>query len=153
MDYYDLLEMVKHRGKKITDQRELILQVLFEHKDSFFTVKDILNMVSKKKQGINMSTIYRNLEMLYEVGIIHKIIKKDQKLYCVEINGDDHVRKICKNGEGIEGAFKCPLEDLCTFVDHKSYDVLEHNIELFGICTLCHNLSRTLDKENEIHYN
>ncbi|MFI0983402.1 Fur family transcriptional regulator [Streptomyces sp. NPDC021093] len=59
---------LRQRGYRLTPQRELVLQAVdvLEHA----TPDDILVQVRKTASGINISTVYRTLELLEELGLV-----------------------------------------------------------------------------------
>lgn len=51
-----------------TKAREEIMAYLKEHTEQRFTAREIFEAVSGKAEGINRTTVYRNLDRLCETG-------------------------------------------------------------------------------------
>lgn len=59
---------IRQRGLRLTPQRELVLAAVRELGHS--TPEEILTHVRKQHPGINLSTVYRNLETLEKAGFV-----------------------------------------------------------------------------------
>ena len=59
---------LRQRGYRLTPQRQLVLEAVdtLEHA----TPDDILVEVRKTASGVNISTVYRTLELLEELGLV-----------------------------------------------------------------------------------
>jgi len=65
-------ELLQKRGYRLTPQRYMILQVLQEAV-GHLSIDQILEGVRKSYPHMNLSTIYRTLELLREVGLVREI--------------------------------------------------------------------------------
>jgi Fur family ferric uptake transcriptional regulator len=65
----NLLAEIRARGLRFTPQRQLILQEIYEA-DGHTTAEEILARVRKRFPGVNLSTVYRNLDLLENMGLI-----------------------------------------------------------------------------------
>ena len=59
---------LRQKGLRLTPQRELVLQAVRELGHA--TPEEVAESVRKSHPGINLSTIYRNLETLENVGLV-----------------------------------------------------------------------------------
>ncbi|MCR4868850.1 MAG: transcriptional repressor [Lachnospiraceae bacterium] len=66
------------KGAYRTKAREEILSFLKEHTEQRFTAKEILTAVSERADGINKTTVYRNLDRLCEAGDLLKLKEPNQ---------------------------------------------------------------------------
>lgn len=62
------ITVLKDKGYRLTPQRRLILDVL-HGSAGHLSAQDILNQVQAVAPDVNKSTIYRNLELLEELGL------------------------------------------------------------------------------------
>ena len=62
-------EALKKRGHRLTPQRQLILDAL-ESLDGHISAEAIYQQVSRRFPQVNISTVYRTLELLEELGIV-----------------------------------------------------------------------------------
>ena len=59
---------LRDQGYRITPQRQLVLRAVEELQHA--TPEEILTEVQKTASGVNLSTVYRTLEVLEEVGLV-----------------------------------------------------------------------------------
>lgn len=122
---------------KNTKQRALIINILQKAKKPL-SANDILNRALPVKPNIALTTVYRNLEMLYEADLItrHRI---DEKEYCYELKKEKHTHYlICKNCKKKIDLPECPLKELEQNISTKTgFKITSHNLELEGYCDKC----------------
>jgi Fe2+ or Zn2+ uptake regulation protein len=64
-----VLDLVRRRGGRITSARRLLLQAIFEAEEHR-TAEELARVVQERAPDVHLSTIYRNLEDLQELGIV-----------------------------------------------------------------------------------
>lgn len=64
----DLAETLRSRGYRLTPQRQLVLAAVTELGHA--TPDDVHAWVVQRAEGVNVSTVYRTLELLEEVGLV-----------------------------------------------------------------------------------
>lgn len=64
-----VLALLRSRGGRATPSRRVLLEVLFEA-DSHQTAEDLAQAVQARAPDVHISTIYRNLEDLEELGVV-----------------------------------------------------------------------------------
>ena len=70
---------LKANNYKLTPQRRAIIDALFEHRGGSSQPGNTLQNFSRHS-GTDFSTVYRNLEILEKMGIIHKTNKGGRRL-------------------------------------------------------------------------
>ena len=97
-----LKEKLKEKGLKVTHQRLLVLSVLEENSGSHMTAEDIYDLVSEDYPEIGLATVYRTLQLLWDMQLVDRINFGDG---CVRyeighlLNGEtkhNHHHLICK---------------------------------------------------------
>lgn len=63
-----VIEEFRKRGKRITGQREILLEVILE--GNWTSCKDIYYQARKRDPGLGMATIYRTVSALEEMGVL-----------------------------------------------------------------------------------
>lgn len=79
-----------------TEQRQLILNLLKESCDKPLTAADIAKKL--ENENIGRSTLYRQLEMLTDEGIISRNVKENSRVYVYQIeecNCSEHYHLRC----------------------------------------------------------
>ncbi len=61
-----------------TKARTCLMEFFEEHPERRFTAKEVYDWLLKQVEGINKTTVYRNLERLSEQGILVKIKEANQ---------------------------------------------------------------------------
>lgn len=65
----DAVDTLRRRGFRLTPQRQVVLSVL-EGSEGHLSATEIFERVRAVNTRINISTIYRNLELLKDLGLI-----------------------------------------------------------------------------------
>ncbi len=121
---------------RLTTQRQIILEELGKVK-THPTANEVYDMVRKRLPRIGLGTVYRNLELMSESGIILKLeVGGTQKRFDATIDPHYHIRcLICGRVNDIE----VPVMDEINRAAEtaSNYQVLGHHIEFSGICSEC----------------
>jgi Fur family transcriptional regulator, ferric uptake regulator len=64
-----VLAVLRSRGGRVTSSRRILLQVLFEA-DGHMSAETLAEAVQARAPDVHLSTIYRNLDDLEELGVI-----------------------------------------------------------------------------------
>jgi Fur family ferric uptake transcriptional regulator len=89
-----LHETLRARGYRITPQRQLVLDavVVLGHG----TPDEICAEVQRSASGVNLSTVYRTLELLEELGLVtHAHLGHGAPTYHSATN-DEHLHLVCR---------------------------------------------------------
>ena len=66
----EILRLLRKRGFRVTKQRELILDIVFEHECA--SCKEIYYQAIQRDPGIGMATVYRMVNTLEQIGAISR---------------------------------------------------------------------------------
>lgn len=129
--------ILTEQGYKNTRSRRAILNIL-EHSDRPLTAEDIFIKAREYGSMVNLSTIYRNLELMEKNNLIEKTIINDGKAR-YELSGEKHRHHlVCINCNKMVTIENCPLEKLAKEVGHTTkFDITGHRLELYGVCPEC----------------
>lgn len=126
------------KGYKITNQRKSIIEVFIQSHDNLLSAQEVYERVLKTYPGLNFSTIYRNLEVLERIEIIHKILTgENHGLYKLKEENAHHHHFICKDCGKTEVIQYCPFHELEEKLREKNLLPTEHHFEIFGFCEKC----------------
>jgi Fe2+ or Zn2+ uptake regulation protein len=137
-------EKLKACGYKLTNQRKAIIEVLVEHKGQFISAEEIYIKSREKHPDTNFSTIYRNLSIFENTGIIHNTrIDGDASVYEIMDMDSHHHHIICKGCGKTEAIDFCPMTGMAAGIRTKNFTLTDHKFELYGYCKDCEkNLSK-----------
>ena len=68
-----LKKRLKEKGLKVTRQRLLVLSVLEQNNGSHMTAEDIYELVSEDYPEIGLATVYRTLQLLWDMQLVDRI--------------------------------------------------------------------------------
>lgn len=121
---------------RLTTQRQIILEELGKV-TSHPTANEVYDMVRKRLPRIGLGTVYRNLELLAESGVILKLeVGGTQKRFDATVDPHYHIRCAqCGKVDDIEIPVQEQIEDAAH--QASSYEILGHHIEFSGICSSC----------------
>ena len=125
---------------RLTTQRQIILEELGKV-TSHPTANEVYDMVRKRLPRIGLGTVYRNLELMAETGIILKIeVGGTQKRFDATIEPHYHIRCLsCGKVDDIELPVMSEINT--TAAEISKYQVLGHHIEFSGKCPMCQKKS------------
>jgi len=93
-----------------------------------------------KKTGfvVNLSTVYRTLDLMESKSVVNKIVMMDGKArYELTVDGHRH-HLVCTNCHKSVPIDFCPLENMEKDIGMRSdFDITGHKIEIYGICPNC----------------
>jgi Fur family transcriptional regulator, ferric uptake regulator len=121
---------------RLTTQRQIILEELAKV-TSHPTANEVYDMVRLRLPRIGLGTVYRNLELMAESGLILKLeVGGTQKRFDATVNPHYHIRCIqCSKVDDIEIPVQHHINEIATAAC--DYQILGHHIEFSGICDDC----------------
>ncbi len=121
---------------RLTTQRQIILEELAKVK-THPTASELYDMVRKRLPRIGLGTVYRNLELMADSGIILKIeVGGTQKRFDATTENHYHIR--CAKCGKVDDMDLPVFKDLVTHAAAAtSYHILGHHVEFSGICIEC----------------
>jgi len=121
---------------KMTKQRRVIVEELKKLK-THPTATLIYELVRKRLPRISLGTVYRNLDLLAEAGIIQKLeTAGTQKRFDGTVENHYHVRCVqCGQVDDIPLPLLGEIEDLLGGLSN--YKILSHRLEFQGVCPSC----------------
>jgi Fe2+ or Zn2+ uptake regulation protein len=140
MDFDKVINILKNKGYKLTNQRKIIIEALY-YSDRPISMEEWLELTKKKNSGINLSTIYRNIDVLEDLGLLNKIRPKEGNIrYSLNLMNKHSHFLICKKCGRTEAIECCLNKEFEKIITDKNFDLIEHNLELYGYCKECHDI-------------
>lgn len=127
----EILKRLKSEGQRMTRIKTEIIDI-FVGEEKFIDANELYKKLDTKA---DISTIYRNLESLVELGLLEYIYEEGKRLYRLH-RENDHVHyivcELCGDKKEID---YCPFEHLRSNID--GYQIKDHKFELSGVCKNC----------------
>jgi Fur family ferric uptake transcriptional regulator len=135
----ELKKIVKQKGLKYTEQREIVLSILI-HAEDHLSAEEVYNEIKSKhtESNIGIATVYRALSFLEEVDLITSItFGSDGKKY--ESNAKSHHdHLICTECGKIVEFLDDEIEKRQERIAKKNkFKITNHSIQLYRICSDC----------------
>ncbi len=144
----DLLGEVKTRlhneNYRLTPQRAVVFEVMARHPRHHFTAEEIYDEVQAEHGQMGLSTVYRSLMVLEQVGLIRRLDVGDG-VSRYEFEGLDpspHCHLVCVQCGDLKEA-ACPaLDNINTILRvEDQFEVLDQSLVFFGFCRRCTEVS------------
>jgi Fur family ferric uptake transcriptional regulator len=129
-------EQLRARGYRVTPQRQLVLEAIGQLDHA--TPEEIAATVQKTAKGVNMSTIYRTLELLDNLGLVtHHHLNDGAPTYHLASEGD-HVHLVCQECGKLSEVRPEAIKPLITALDREQgFETDVAHLTVFGRCADC----------------
>ena len=138
---------VKPAALRMTRQRCVILEEL-DRPGTHPTADAVYQRVRLRIPNISLGTVYRNLEVLSQAGMIRKLhIGSGQKRYDRALHKHYHIR--CVECGRISDVAPEPFGDLEEAARGKcGFEILGHELEFEGLCGQCQDTGPEQSEQN-----
>lgn len=129
--------MLRKRGYRLTPQRYMILSVI-QDAGEHLSIDQILERVQQRNPQVSLSTIYRTLELLRELGLVRENRLPGEQPHYEAADGQAHHHLLCRRcraiihlDEALLGNLHAQLEEQYHFHD------LALDLVATGYCDTC----------------
>jgi len=132
----DWQAMLRAKGYRLTPQRELVLRAV--ERLGHATPDEVLKEVHAESQAVNISTIYRNLELLEELGLVRHSHITDRAPTYHSTSLPQHVHLVCRSCHRIIDASPEEIEPLTEALrKNHGFKTDVGHLTVFGTCKEC----------------
>jgi Fur family transcriptional regulator, ferric uptake regulator len=127
---------LRARGYRLTPQRELVLKAVQDLDHA--SPDEILTQVRRTAEGVNISTVYRTLDLLERIGLVsHTHLRHGAPAYHATTE-PNHVHLVCRRCERVTEIEPDVAADLVdkVAVKHGFHTDVRH-LTLLGTCRDC----------------
>lgn len=130
-----MIETMAASGLRITEQRRTLAR-LFANASGFLTPKEVYVELEAKHPGLSYDTVYRNLRLLQQIGVLEQFPFEDGVKFRISCYGHDrhHHHLICLDCNRIMPLAFCPMDRLDI---PDSFQIVRHRFEIYGYCQRC----------------
>lgn len=126
---------------KLTPQREATVRILLENIEDHLSAEDVFLALKERAPDIGLATVYRTLELLSELRIIHKINFGDGVTrydFRDERAVHHHHHLLCVHCGKVEEIEEDYLEEVEKKIEEKfHFSIIDHRLTFHGICSDC----------------
>ncbi|MFD2759607.1 peroxide-responsive transcriptional repressor PerR [Lentibacillus juripiscarius] len=130
------INTLKESGVRITPQRHAVLEYLL-HSMIHPTADDIYKALESKFPNMSVATVYNNLRVLREAGLVRELTYGDSSSR-YDYNSSEHYHIICEVCGKIEDFHYPTLDEVESLAEQVTgFDVSHHRMEIYGTCESC----------------
>ena len=132
-----IIERLREQGYRLTPQRAMILSSI-EESDRHISAEEIYAQVAARYPQVNISTVYRTLELLKQLGLIYETdLGEGRVRYHPEDKGHHH-HLVCQNCGAIIDIDESALAGLKdVLLDQYDFNAQLRHVAIFGLCGNC----------------
>jgi Fur family transcriptional regulator, ferric uptake regulator len=137
---------------KMTPQRRVVLEALLENTDSHLSAEELYVLAKEKDPEIGLATIYRTLDLLEELNILHKMNFGDgrSRYELCHLHSHHHHHLVCLNCNQILEVEEDLLQQLEEVIEKElHFRIVDHRVQFFGYCASCDKKENNPDAEEE----
>jgi len=138
MNTNDAIKILKDNGLKYTDKRKHMLDIFVE-KDKYINAKHIQQQLDQHYPGISFDTVYRNLHLFKDLGIIESTELDGEMKFRIACTNHHHHHFICEQCGDTKIIEYCPIDEVEQFLPN--VDIHTHKLEIYGTCESCQHKS------------
>jgi Fur family ferric uptake transcriptional regulator len=133
----DIISRLSQRGYRLTPQRMMILEAV-EAADNHISTEEVYTRVCARYPHLNISTVYRTLELLEGLELVTKTDMGDGRVRYHFIKKGHHHHLVCQKCGRIidlDESVLSPLQDILS--KEYSFDADLRHLAIFGCCSKC----------------
>ncbi|MBO1005538.1 Fur family transcriptional regulator [Pseudogracilibacillus auburnensis] len=134
MDMKKASWLLQNKGFKMTKRREDIL-AFFAKEDKYQTAKDLYEYMETTYPGISFDTVYRNLHLYHDLGILESTDLNAEKHFRMNCGDHHHHHFICNTCGKTKKINLCPMDEVEKLLT--KYMIDGHKFEVYGLCPTC----------------
>jgi len=132
-------ERLRSSGHRLTPQRELVLAAV--QTLGHATPDEVYAEVRTHSQSINLSTVYRTLELLDELGLIRHAHLTDRAPTYHSALGHEHAHLVCRECHRLISIDRAEMESALEGLAGKhAFSPDYGHLTVFGVCADCISL-------------
>ncbi|HLR03660.1 MAG TPA: Fur family transcriptional regulator [Virgibacillus sp.] len=137
MNINEAMQRLKDNRHKITNQRKAILTYFSREDDGYRNAKALLAYLNTIDDGISVDTVYRNLYLYDELGILETTELDGEKYFRLNCSEHHHHHFICQVCGKTKEIPICPMDEIKHSL--QDFQISDHKFEVYGYCPTCQN--------------
>ena len=133
----DMSSRLSELGYRLTPQRLMVVKAV-EEADSQISVEEIYLQIRARYPYMNISTVYRTLELLSELGLVTETDMGDGRVRYHSIGKGHHHHLVCQKCGEIIDVEESMLRSLRDEIGQRyGFKVDMKHLAFFGLCAKC----------------
>jgi Fur family ferric uptake transcriptional regulator len=133
----DIASKLGKHGYRLTPQRMMILAAI-ENSEDHISAEEIYSQVAAKYPHVNISTVYRTLELLTELGLVTETDLGEGRVRYHPADKGHHHHLVCRECGRIIDLDESVVASLkSTLLREYSFDADLKHLAIFGRCAKC----------------
>src|SRR5260221_12061507 len=133
-------EYLATRGKRLTRERETIVEEVFSSHEHFDTDQLVTRLATRTDgKRVSRATVYRTLDDMVLAGLLRKVARShNREVYEHDYGYPQHDHLICtKSGKLIEFENAPLSRTLVSVATEHGFRMVGHRLEVYGLCAEC----------------
>jgi len=136
-----MISRLKEYGHRLTPQRIAVIKILAESQ-GHPSVEDVYEQVKVNFPTTSLATIYKTVALLKEMHEVLELSFEDQRNRYDGNKPYPHPHLICVRCKRVvDCGGSGPLDSLEKWAQEAGFQLLDHRVDLFGICPRCQGRS------------
>jgi len=132
----ELAARLREQGYRLTPQRQLVLAAV--EKLGHATPDEVFAEVHAQSSAVNVSTIYRTLEVLEELGLVRHAHLSDRAPTYHSVTDHEHFHLVCRNCHKVVSVDPEVVAPLAERLEREQGFVIDiGHLAVFGRCIDC----------------
>ncbi|QPM67559.1 Fur family transcriptional regulator [Atribacter laminatus] len=143
MSNHEWEKVLKKHNIKVTSSRMAIVE-LFEENRKHLSAEEVHEFLKKRNQKAGIATVYRNLDLLTKVGILHRVNFGDGKDHFeITQRPIHHHHLVCnKCGRVVDYSEIMGESEFVSYLEKEltqryGFKIESHQIYFYGLCDKC----------------
>jgi Fur family ferric uptake transcriptional regulator len=133
----DMSSRLSELGYRLTPQRLMVVKAV-EEADSHISAEEIYLQIRARYPHMNISTVYRTLELLSELGLVTETDMGDGRVRYHSIGKGHHHHLVCQKCGEIIDVEESMLRPLWGEIGQRyGFKVNMKHLAFFGLCAKC----------------
>ncbi len=132
-----IIDELRKQGFRITPQREMIINTI-AHSPQHITAEEIFEELKKHTRAINIATVYRTLDLLWQEGFARRNDLSEGKIVYSTFQHGPHIHLVCRRCNQVIEADVKLLDSLGEdLISNYHFRPDLNHFAIFGICADC----------------
>src|SRR5690625_4995625 len=127
MDKSEALHLLKIQGYKVTKRRRKILHFFIKN-EKYHSAKDLYEYIEAHDPGISHDTVYRNLHLFHQLGILETTDLNAEKHFRINCTDKHHHHFICNECGSTKKLKFCPMDHVQRLLHN--FQIEDHKFEV-----------------------